>query len=252
MADSYYIQEGGLVLLNQGSVKQYQYNYLFRCLKQLGWGVFVLLGTCGITYAIYLLCVLPHTGPDDTMIYSLSDSITTGALFATFGSAIIGVFTLSAASHLNLFNENLAVLEQELVSSELNNASWKRWSFLPRLSKLSVQGKERHLGLRNASICFTTLNGQVWFQLPTTQADFGELPVFRGFVRMKLQRTAYLDYLNNANLIEEYLAWDCLCAMYKNILVYRFSNCCTWIGACFVLESIAFSFLYPYLQNILQ
>ncbi len=249
MADSYYIQKGELVLLNRSSARQYQYSHLFRSIKRLGWGIFVLLGTCGITYVVYLHCVSPHAGPDDVMIYSLSDSITTGALFATFGSAIISVFTLSAASHLNLFGENLAVLEQELASSELDSASWKRWSFLPRLSKMSVQGKIRHLGLRNASICFATASGQLWFQLPTTQADFGELPVFRSFLRMKCHRGAYLDYLNCENIIEEYPAWDCLCAMYKNILVYRFSNCCTWIGTCFVLESIVFSFLFPYFQK---
>lgn len=252
MAVSYNIQKGGLVLLSQDSAEQYQDDRLFRCLRRLGWGIFLLLGTCGITCGIYLRCVSPHTGLDGAIFYSLSDSITTGALFATFGSAIISVFTLSAAGQLRLFGENLAVLEQELAPSELNSASWKRWPFLPRLSKMSVQGEMRRLGLRNASISFTTAHGDLPFQIPTTQADFGELPVFRSFLRMELRRTNYLDYLNSTDLIEEYPAWDCLRAMYKNILVYRFSNCCTWIGVCFVLESIAFSFLYPYLQNILQ
>lgn len=251
MADSYYIQEGELVLLNQSSAKQYRHSWLIRNFKRFGWGVFALLGTCSITYAIYLHCISPRTGPDNALFYSLSDSITTGALFATFGSAIIGVFTLSSASNLNLFSENLAVLEQELASSESGGTGWKRWPFLPRLSKIPIQGKKRHIGLRNASVCFKTTGGQVWFQLPTTQADFGELSVFRGFLRMKFHRAAYLDYLNRVNLTEEYPVWDCLCAMYKNILAYRFSNYCTWIGICFVLESIVFSFLYPYLQNIL-
>lgn len=245
MAVSYRIQNGELVLLAESDVKKHQLRNFFYRSMQFGWIVLSLLGTSVTTYMVYSHCVFPVAGTDGTMIYSLSDSITTGALFATFGSAIISVFSLTATSCLNLFYENLTILEEDLLSLPLEREQWKRWSFLPRLGKISIGHKIRYPGVNNASVCFTIAQRSICFLLPTTQADFWELPAFRNFFRMKRHRNDYLNYLNSENAIEEYPAWDCLCAIYKNILAYRFSFCCIWIGACFVLESILFSFFYP-------
>lgn len=252
MAVSYRMQKGKLVLLAGSGVKKHQFRNFFHRFMQFGWGVLSLLTTCVLTYMIYLRCVFPVAAADGSMVYSLSDCITTGALFATFGSAVIGVFSLSATSCLNLFYENLAIWEEDLSFPPQDETKWKRWSFLPRLSKMSVGGKTRYLGVSNASVCFTTTQGPVCFLLPTTQADFWELPAFRSFLRMKCHRNDYLNYLNGEDAIEEYPAWDCLCAIYKSILAYRFSFCCVWIGACFVLESILFSFFYPCLCGLVM
>lgn len=249
MAVSYRMQKGKLVLLAGNDVKKHQFRNFFHQIIQLGWGVFSLFATCIMTYMIYLCCVFPVAAADGSMVYSLLDSITTGALFATFGSAVIGVFSLSSTSCLNFFYENLAILEEDLLFLSQDETKWKRWSFLPRLSKMSIGGKTRYLGVNNASVCFTTTQGSICFLLPTTQADFWELPAFRSFLRMKYNRNYYLNYLNSEDAIEEYPAWDCLCALYKNILDYRFSFCCVWIGVCFVLESILFSFFYPRLYE---
>ncbi len=201
---------------------------------------------------IYLRCVFPVADADGAMVYSLSDSITTGALFATFGSAIISVFSLSASSYSNVFYENLTTLEENLLFPSLDKERWKQWSFLPRLGKLSIGKKVRYPGVNNASINFATAQGPMCFLLPTTQADFWELPAFRNFLCMKRHRNDYITYLNHKNAIEEYPAWDGLCAIYKNILAYRFSFGCIWIGACFVLESILFSFFYPSLCTLIS
>lgn len=252
MANSYQIQKGGLVRLTKTNGKKRRLKSIFLRFTQFGRMVLSLSGTCVITYIVYLHCVLPVDTPDGSMTYLLSDSITTGALFATFGSAITGVFSLSATSGLNLFYENLTIFEQDLSSLASNETGWKRWSFLPRLDTMSINGKTQYLGINNASVCFTTAYGHVLFLLPTTQADFWELPVLRSFFRMKYHRNSYLNYLASEGSIEEYPAWDCLCAIYKNILAYRFSSCCIWIGACFVLESILFSFFYPSLCELIM
>lgn len=244
MANSYRIQEGELVVLKDKAIWKYWWRIQIRFSMKLGWALFALFGSCLATYAVYSRCISPVATPDGSVMIPLSDSISVGALFATFASAVIGVFTLFATQHLELFYENLTILWQDLASEELSNMNWKRWPFLPRMGKLPFLGKKRFSGVNNASICFTTIRSKEFFLLPSTLADFQELPILRSFLRMKLRRKSYLNYLSVAGLIDEYPAWDCLCAIYKSILLYRFSYFCIWIAACFILHSIMFSFFY--------
>ena len=244
MAKAYRIQEGNLVVLKKSAIWKYWWRMLLRHLRRLGWGLFSLIGSGIVTYLIYQQCISPVATLDGSITFSLSDSITTGALFATFGSAVIGVFTLFATQNLELFYENLAILNQDLASQELAHINWKRWPFIPRMGKLSFSGKSRYSGVNNASICFSTLRSEEIFPLPTTQAEFQELPILQCFLRMKLRRKSYLNYLDEAGVIDEYPVWDCICAIYKSILLYRFSYFCIYIAACFVLHSIVFSFFY--------
>lgn len=244
MANSYRIQEGELVILKNTAIWKYWWRTKIHFLMKLGWTLFALFGSWLATYAVYLQCIIPTATPDGSVMIPLSDSISVGALFATFASAVIGVFTLFATQNLELFYENLTILCQDLASEELSNIKWKRWPFLPRMGKLPFLGKNRFTGVNYASICFTTIRCEEVFLMPSTLADFQELPVLRSFLRMKLRRKSYLDYLGTAGLIDEYPAWDCLCAIFKSILFYRFSYYCIWLAACFILQSIVFSFFY--------
>ena len=242
MANSYKIQECELVVLKDKAIWKYWWRTKIRFLIKLGWTLFALVGSGFATYAVYLRCISPVATPDGSIMIPLSESISVGALFATFASAVIGFFTLFATRHLELFYENLTILSQDLASEELSNINFKRWPFLPRLGKLPIPEKKRFAGVNNASICFTTTRCEEVFLVPSTLADFQELPVLRSFLRMKLHRRSYFNYLGVAGLIDEYPAWDCLCAIFKSILFYRFSYCCIWIAACFILQSIVFSF----------
>lgn len=244
MANSYRIQECELVVLKEKAIWKYWWRIQIRSLMKLGWALFALFGSWLATYTVYSRCISPVAIPDGSVIIPLLDCISVGALFATFASAVIGVFTLSATHNLELFHENLTVFCQELTSEELSNKNWKRWPFLPRMGKLPFRGNKRFSGVNNAIICFTTMQSEEVFLLPSTLADFQELPILRSFLRIKLHRKSYFNYLSAAGLIDEYPAWDCLCAIYKSILLYRFNCYCIWIAACFILQSIMFSFFY--------
>lgn len=244
MASSYRIQEVELVILKDTSVWKYWWRTKIRLVMKLGWALFALFGSWSATYAVYSRCITPAASPNGSVLIPLSDSISIGALFATFASAVIGVFALFATQNLELFYENLRILCQDLASEELSNINWKRWSFLPRMGKLPFLGKNQYSGVNNASIYFTTTRCEEVFPVPSTLADFQELPILRSFLRMKLRRKSYLNYLGAADLIDEYPAWDCLCAIFKSILFYRFSYYCIWIATCFILQSIVFSFFY--------
>ena len=244
MANSYRIQKGELVVLKKKAVWKYRWRIQIRFLIKLGWALFALFGSWLATYAVYSRCVSPVDTLDGSVIIPLLNRISIGALFATFASAVIGVFTLFATQHLELFYENMTVLWQDLASEELSNIGWKRWSFLPRMGKLPLPGNKRFSGVKNASIRFTTARSEEVFLLPTTLADFQELPILRSFLRIKLHRKSYFNYLSMTGLIAEYPAWDCLCAIYKSILLYRFCYFCIWVATCFILQSIVFSFFY--------
>lgn len=244
MAQTYSISPGELVVLGKNGSYKYWGRGLLNFGVQVLWILLSLLCSGAATCVIYWKS-MPTTVLDDTAAYTLLDSITTGALFATFGSAVIAVFTLFTGQYLNLFYENLTILREDLASDELVNIQWKRWPFLSRVGKLPLSSRMRYSALNNASICFRIRNGQELFPLPTTLADFRELPILRSFLRMKQHRRAYLNYLEAVNAVDEYPAWDCVCTMYKNILLYRFCYACVWIGICFVCHSILFPFLYP-------
>ncbi len=244
MAQTYSFYYGELVVLRKNCILKYWGRALLNQGMHALWLLLPLLGSGLVTCIIYWKSS-PAPVFDGTVTYTLSDSITTGALFATFGSAVIAVFTLSTSQQLNLFYENLAILREDLASEELMDMQWKRWPFLPRMGRLPLLGSTRYSALKNASICFRLSDGQEVFPLPTTLVDFGELPVLRGFLRMKLHRRLYLKYLTAIGAVDEYPAWDCVSTMYKNILLYQFSRACVWIGICFVFHSIMFSFLYP-------
>lgn len=244
MAQTYSISPGELVVLRKNGSYKYWGRELLNLAAQLLWALLSLLCSGAATCAIYWKST-PAAVRDGVAAYTLSDSITTGALFATFGSAVIAVFTLFTGQYLNLFYENLTILREELAPDELRNMQWKRWPFLPRVGKLPLSSRRRYSALNNASICFHLRDKHETFPFPTTLADFRELPILRSFLRMKWHRRAYLDYLEAVNAVGEYPAWDCVCAMYKNILLYRFCYACVWIGICFVFHSILFSFLYP-------
>lgn len=243
MAQTYRIFPGELIVLRENRAFKYWRRALLNVAIRVLWIVFSLVGTGLTTCIIYWKASTAALGYTD--VYTLLDSITTGALFATFGSALISVFTLFSGQYLNLFSENLTILHEDLALEDLQGTQWKRWPFLPRMGRLPLSGQTRYSALNNASISFQLMDENVVFPLPTTLADFRELPVLCSYFKMKRYKRKYLKYLEAAEAIGEYPAWDCVCTMYKDILLYRFSYACVWIGMCFVFHSILFSFLYP-------
>ena len=218
MARTYSIHPGELVVIRKNRTLKYWGHRLLNYSVNMLWVLLSLLGSGFLTFMIYWNS-MPASVFNGSDVYILSDSITTGALFATFGSAVISVFTLSTSRQLNFFYENLGILREDLAIEEPQSAQWKRWPFLPRIGKLSLSGKIQYTALNNASICFQMSDKQMAFPFPTGLADFWELHVLRSFLRMKWYRRTYLKYLESVGAIREYLAWDCVSATYKNILM---------------------------------
>lgn len=244
MADTFQIKESRLLKLNKGYRRKYLVRRTASFMRKLfGIGTAV-VGSGLITWQIYQSCVEPVIQEDGTFYFSMINRITTGSLFATFGSAIIAVFTLYTARYLSNFQECLLVLMQKLAEDDTDGVLWRRWAFIPRVSRTRCADKSQYFGIESAQIEFLIGTTSRTLPLPTTEADFKDLPILSSFLCMKLLRKQYLSGLDTVERLSEYPAWDCVTAIYRNILLYKICYYCVWVGVCFVLQSILFTFFY--------
>lgn len=245
MADTFQIKESRLLKLNKGYCRKYWARRMASLvIKLLGIGS-ALAGSGFVTWRIYQSCVEPVIQEDGAYYFPMINRITTGSLFATFGSAIIAVFTLYTARYLSNFQDCLLILMQNLAAEDIDGALWRRLAFIPRVSRTHYAGASQFFGVESARIEFLIGDIPRDFPLPTTEADFKDLPILSSFLCMKRLRKQYLSGLDTVERLSEYPAWDCVTAIYRNILLYKICCYCVWVGACFVFQSILFTFFYP-------
>lgn len=249
MADTFQIKENRLLKLNKGYWKKYLAKKVISFLTRLFGISFAIVGSGLITWQIYQSCVEPVVQEGGKYYFPMISRITTGSLFATFGSAIIAVFTLYTARYLSNFQECLIVLMRELAAEDTGGTLGRRWAFIPRVSRTHCAGEYQYFGIESARIEFLIGSNTQDFYFPTTEADFEDLPILSGFLYMKWRRKQYLSSLNTMDLLSEYPAWDCVTAIYRNVLLYKICRYCVWVGVCFVLQSIVFTFFYSVLYS---
>lgn len=249
MGETYCVKESRLIKLK----KSYYKKYLVRKLLTFIIGILriglVLIGSGLVTWHIYQNCVEPIVLENGTRSISLISCITTGSLFATFGSAIIAVFTLYTGRYFTCFQENLAILTENLAEESHHRTAPRRWPFIPRVSRTRFANETHFFGIESVQIQFQIGAFSHSFPLPTTEADFKDLPILLSYLEMKLIRKHYLTGLKSPEHLAEYPMWDCVMAIYRSILLYKASYFCVWIGVCFVLQSIVFTFFYPCFYN---
>ena len=182
---------------------------------------------------------------------TLADTIALGAIFATFGSAVVSIFTLFCNEQYNQFGDNSKILQEQLIGI----TNWERWPFVKRLRKHKIsRGMYEFQVLENPSIVFFGSLWNITIPLPASKPDFYELPTYRCLIRLIRNRSIYrhvLESHQSPDAVKEILLWDCLTGIYKNIASYRFGRFFIWLGGCFVFSSIFFSLFYNFLKNIL-
>lgn len=243
MECSYSIKDGELVLNNSGKNLLITWLvFIFRFLKFL-----MLISIFGlityITYLIFSQCITEVT---------LAACIPLGSIFATFGSAIISVFSLYCNSQLNLFQENLSALYEQAESL----SAWKRWPFLKRYNRKRIHLlKYNYYVLKNPQIVF---KGDVFclaIDIPTCTADFYDIPVLINIMKMLLFHKHFINSVFNHQHIQKQtdtVTFYCILMIYINIIKYKFGTILMLIGAEFVLTSIIFSFFYKSIKELLS
>lgn len=249
MADTFQIKESQLLKLKKEYCKKYWRKRIVSFAARLLSLGFAVVGSGVVTWMIYQNCLEPIVQKDGTYYFPMINRITTGSLFATFGSAIIAVFTLYTARYLSNFQECLLVLMQDLATDDTGGKLRRRWLFIPRISRIRRTGESQFFGIESVRIEFLIGDILQSFLLPTTEADFKDLPILSSFLCMKRLRKKYLSSLDSVERLSEYPSWDCVTAIYRNILLYKGCYFCVWIGVCFVLQSILFTFFYAFLYT---
>lgn len=192
MEKSYDISEGGWYLLPSKSVIwKYICFLLYKVIRKLI--SFCIIGVVFlITYIVFYNCI------DDD---KLSDMIALGAVFATFGSAVISVFSLYCSQMMNNFHNNLVILQNKLISGN----TWRRWGFLRRIKKQRIGwGKYNFYVLKNPQICFETNYNKIQVPIPTDISDFQDISVGWYYLQLVVFSKSffYLNYINQVKIVD--------------------------------------------------
>ena len=160
---TYVIDKGELLELNIQNSKKYTQLRLLTRLRRIAIISGIVAGSLIVTWFVYAKSVYPTIAPSEELpvtdtcgelTFSLQERITTGSLFATFGSALIAVFTLFTGSSWSRFQEDLFILENGLFGGKFHDFSWKRWPFIPRVTKWNTGRVARYFGVNTAKIRF--------------------------------------------------------------------------------------------------
>ncbi len=190
------------------------------------------------TFFIFRLCLSNTT--------NLSDTIALGSIFATFGSAIVSVFSIILSSVYEHFCCNINILFKELCPEN----EWHRWPFIKRESYSTLYNKEfTYQILENSKITFNVGSHNISVFLPTIREDFYDLPNLQSLKIMLCESKNYESYvINNINdSATSLMIWDCVSDNFKSIALYKLSRLMIVIGGSFIFASFIFAFFYTLL-----
>lgn len=223
---------------NQGIVTKYSSNkkerikrfHLYQFIYILSFFVCFLT-----THFIFKLCISNE--------YKLSDTIALGSIFATFGSSIVAIFTLTLSNIYERFCNNLSILFTKLSPEN----EWHRWPFIKRVSHSKLYNHElTYQVLKNSEIVFNVGSHLLTIILPTVKEDFYDLANWSSYLNMFRELKNYESFVLN-NITEpanSLMLWDCIFDNFKCIAIYKFARLMIIIGESFIFSSIILAFFY--------
>lgn len=241
MPETCYIHEGGLKCHDQTAGKYFLHKISLYGHKFVLYGL-ALVFSYIVTKYVFSTCIMTDNLQSTTNA-PLSECISLGSIFATFGSAVIAVLSLTSSSQLSSFDQNLAILQNQFSTDK--TSKWMRWEFLPRQSRKRIHKRQyKYYRLHNTELYFEMEHHKICLPIPTCRKDFIDLSIFSAWWKMCRYKNRYRIYIYKRDCVADFLIWDCLYSMYKNIILYRISEFFIWIGATFIINSIVFAFSY--------
>lgn len=195
-----------------------------------------------LTIYILTLMVLHHCFhllKNTTNNFDINFILTAGALFATFGAAILGfclVFNSDLEKRLEL---SLDILNRDILKEE---NPWRRWPFLKRESKIKVlNGNTLDFNLTNKIVCLDFGFYQRDFEIPSIFEDYFDLPFIENlYLLQKRKKTFLTDFSRCRDSYNfEYMKYFCLLDIYWCLLKLRLIR----LGIHFSTGMIIYSFV---------
>lgn len=233
MIDFYLISPGNVekyTTEKKQNIKKFRSYYIFY---------FILISFAFVsTYLIFLNCI----GEEKL----LPDTIALGSIFATFGSSLVGVFSLIMGSEYDRFISNYNVLFKQLKPEKY----WKRWAFIKRESHQGLFNNEHaYQKLTNAKVKFNVGSHPILLDIPTIKEDFFDLPNWRNLLKMKLEAKDFESHVLNKckQPADPLMVWDCIFDNFKIISKYKIAKAMVVLGESYILASIIMAFSYRFL-----
>lgn len=166
--------------------------------------------------------------------------LSTGAILATFGSAIGSIGLIWQNDLLEKVRLNVDILFHDILKQETH---WRRWPFLPRTAKrMLLNGDTLQLTLSNPEVPLDVGTHVVKIELPTVLEDFFDLPLIRNYwPLLRFRSSAHTVYgrkpkdIKNQDTgllpLDEYMAYECMFDIWKAILKFRVSRYVVHLGS---------------------
>ncbi len=225
-------------IINSGSVQKYTttdkvhvrkiqyYHYIYAAL------IVVAVIT---TFLVFKLCIKDKN--------NLSDTIALGSIFATFGSSIVAIFSLTMSSCYDHFLSNIYVLFRQLEPGK----EWQRWAFIKRKShNVLFNGENAYQELKNATVTFDVGSHNIEVNIPTIKEDFFDLPNWKHWKMMHKSARDYESTVltKNENPAQALMVWDCIYNNYCSIIKYKLAKAIVILGEAYIISSILWAFCY--------
>lgn len=190
------------------------------------YGLVALLYMVGFFVAVRVLSLPESQGNLVTLLSS-------GAILATFGSAIGAIGLIWQTDLHERVRMNVDILYRDILGQE---TPWRRWPFLPRSAKRKLLNGDQHqLTLSNPEVPLDVGTHVLNIHLPTVMEDYFDLPLFKNFWPL-------LRFRSSANTVfgrkkkdeknpetglspsDEYMAYECMLDIWSAIFKLRLSR----------------------------
>lgn len=181
---------------------------------------------------------------------NLVTTLSSGAILATFGSALATVGSLWTNDHAGRIVLNVDILFRDILKQE----AWRRWPFLLRNGTTRLFGGEILQGtLKNPLLSLHVGSHIIKVAIPTVHDDFLDLPLFRNLCPLFRFRKAALTKTFNAKddelipdsplaIKDQHMAYQCLTDIWWSVFVFRVFRYVVHFGVALTIASTCITF----------
>lgn len=176
--------------------------------------------------------------------YTIVESLSSGAILATFGSAIATIGTIWTGDHEKRILLNFDILTKDIMKQD---TAWRRWPFLARKSTSRTYGKEYISGeLKNPDIELDVGSHKINVTIPSIQEDFFDLGICRNlYPLLRFRKAALTKIISDESLSGDrflsYSKYNCILDIWKCVFIFRFARYIIHFGVGLTISSAIIS-----------
>lgn len=189
----------------------------------------------------------------------LSNTIALGAIFSTFGAAIISIFMVIESDKYKRIMTNIDILYIDILKID----KWKRWQFLDRKSSgKNLNNTVMTSVLSNPYVTFNVGSHSIGVHIPTVVEDFYDLPAYKNLWQIYKYRKHFytlvttssksgkcLEETSFTNWADAFMAWRCLYDIWKSVVAFKISRVFLKLGVYIIFISILYAFMFKFISK---